>query len=133
MRPVYGPLVLVNVRLALPHTIAALSGNAWYTEAQRRNQFTALRRLLAAEQRVVVCGDLNALPVEVDLDSRFQDMWSRPTYGATFPSGCPRRESTSVGRPPTSKRQRPGPRRCLRITGPWLLSSVMLPAGRRAV
>jgi endonuclease/exonuclease/phosphatase (EEP) superfamily protein YafD len=87
--PVYGPLVLVNVRLALPHTIAALSGNAWYTGAQRRNQFAALRRLVAAERRVVVCGDLNALPVEVDLDSRFQDMWSRPTYGGTFPFWLP--------------------------------------------
>ena len=87
--PAYGQLVLVNARLALPHTIAALSGNAWYTGAQRRNQYAALRRLLAAEQRVVVCGDLNALPVEVDLDSRFQDMWSRFTYGGTFPVWLP--------------------------------------------
>jgi endonuclease/exonuclease/phosphatase family metal-dependent hydrolase len=87
--PAYGQLVLVNVRLALPHTIAALSGNAWYTAAQRRDQFAALRRLLAGERRVVLCGDLNALPVEVDLDPHFQDMWSRPTYGGTFPFWLP--------------------------------------------
>jgi endonuclease/exonuclease/phosphatase (EEP) superfamily protein YafD len=87
--PAWGRLVLVNVRLALPHSIAALSGNAWYTAAQRRDQYPTLRRLLAPERRAVLCGDLNAMPFEVDLGSQFRGMWSRFAYGATFPAWLP--------------------------------------------
>src|SRR5262245_50174232 len=87
--PTYGRLLLVNARLALPQTIAALLGHTWYTAAQRRQQYTILRRLVEAEQRVIVCGDLNALPLEVDLGPRFRDMWLRFTYGGTFPVWLP--------------------------------------------
>jgi endonuclease/exonuclease/phosphatase family metal-dependent hydrolase len=87
--PGHGQVVLVNARLALPLTVAGLSGNAWYTAAERRRQFTTLRGLLEAERQVIVCGDLNALPFEVDLGPRFRDLWSRFTYGGTFPAWLP--------------------------------------------
>ncbi len=87
--PSLGQLALVNARLALPHSIAALSGNAWYSGAQRRQQFATLRRLVEVERQVIVCGDLNALPIEVDLGPRFRDMWLGLTYGGTFPVWLP--------------------------------------------
>ena len=87
--PVHGPLVLVNARLALPHVVAALSGNAWYTAIQRRDQYAVLRRLLADAGPVILCGDLNAFPWEVDLGPRFADAWTRLALGGTFPTWLP--------------------------------------------
>lgn len=87
--PSYGRIAFANARLALPHTVAMLSGNAWYTAAQRREQYVALRRLLEKENRALVCGDMNAFPAEVDLGERFHDAWTRFTYGGTFPVWLP--------------------------------------------
>ena len=87
--PGIGRVAFVNVRLALPYSVAALSGNAWYTAEQRRGQFAALRALIADAPHVVVCGDFNALPVEVDLGERFEDLWKRLAHGATFPGWLP--------------------------------------------
>jgi endonuclease/exonuclease/phosphatase family metal-dependent hydrolase len=84
-----GPLVLANARLALPRIVAGLSGHSWYTEEQRKGQYAALGRLVDAKEPVIACGDLNALPIEVDLGPRFRDLWPRWTYGATFPVWLP--------------------------------------------
>ena len=87
--PGVGSLTLVNVRLALPHTVARLSGNAFYTAAQRRGQYDALREMVAKERRAVVCGDMNSFPFEMRLGPGFRDMWIRLTYGGTFPVWLP--------------------------------------------
>jgi endonuclease/exonuclease/phosphatase family metal-dependent hydrolase len=87
--PEVGRLTLVNVRLPLPYAIAKLSGNAWYTPAQRRDQYSMLRDLLSDKDRILLCGDLNAFPFEVDLGPGFRDMWSRRAYGGTFPAWLP--------------------------------------------
>lgn len=86
-----GTLALVNARLAIPEAIAALAtlGSQWYTERQRRDQYPALRRLLADTSPALVCGDFNAFPFEVDLGPRFHDSWARWAYGATFPARLP--------------------------------------------
>jgi endonuclease/exonuclease/phosphatase family metal-dependent hydrolase len=83
------PLDVVNVHLAMPKVIAASLGKPWYTEAQRRDQFAALRRLLPDRSPVAACGDFNALPLEVHLGSPMRDAWSGFRYGATFPGLVP--------------------------------------------
>jgi endonuclease/exonuclease/phosphatase family metal-dependent hydrolase len=87
--PTYGPLLLVNVRLAMPRTVAVLAGHTWYTAAQRQAQSPALRQIAAEHTRAVVCGDFNALPLEVDLGARFHSLWMGGSYGATFPGVLP--------------------------------------------
>jgi endonuclease/exonuclease/phosphatase (EEP) superfamily protein YafD len=89
--PEAGPVTLVNLRFAIPEVVAALAtlGHQWYSEQQRRAQYPALRDLIHDRSPVIMCGDFNALPWEVDLGSRFRDMWVGFRYGATFPSQLP--------------------------------------------
>jgi endonuclease/exonuclease/phosphatase family metal-dependent hydrolase len=67
----------------------ATLGSQWYTERQRRDQYPALRKLLASRSPAVVCGDFNALPIEVALGPRLLDAWTGDRYGATFPARLP--------------------------------------------
>ena len=86
-----GHIIVVNVRLAIPEAVAALAtlGNQWYSERQRRNQYPALWHLLSDRSPAIVCGDFNALPMEVDFGDGLRDAWSGFRYGATFPARLP--------------------------------------------
>jgi endonuclease/exonuclease/phosphatase (EEP) superfamily protein YafD len=85
------PLTLVNVRLAMPAVLVALTtlGDPWYSEEDRQAQFAALRAAASRDQPVLVCGDFNAFPGEVDLGDSLSDVWQRRALGASFPSWLP--------------------------------------------
>jgi endonuclease/exonuclease/phosphatase (EEP) superfamily protein YafD len=89
--PQAGRVALVNVRLAIPEIVAALAtlGHQWYVERERRNQYPVLQRLLDHASPAIVCGDFNALPLEVDFGGELRDAWSGVRYGATFPARLP--------------------------------------------
>ena len=85
------PLSLVNTRLAIPAWIAAVAtrGDAWYTARQRTAQFPALAAIVGDRSPAIVCGDFNALSIEVALGPAFGDVWRRARLGATFPHWLP--------------------------------------------
>lgn len=90
--PPSGPaLAVVNTRLAIPQWIAAVAtlGNQWYTARQRTEQFPALAAIIGDRSPAIVCGDFNALSIEVTLGPRFSGVWTGARLGATFPRWLP--------------------------------------------
>jgi len=84
-------LTVVNVRLAMPAILVALTtlGDPWYSEEERQAQFPALQAVASTGEPVLVCGDFNAFPSEVDLGEYLADVWQRRAVGASFPSWLP--------------------------------------------
>jgi endonuclease/exonuclease/phosphatase family metal-dependent hydrolase len=89
--PSAGALAIVNTRLAIPAWIATVAtlGHGWYTAQQRSTQWPALAAIVGDRRPAIVCGDFNALPLEVALGPHFRDTWTGARYGATFPARLP--------------------------------------------